>query len=60
MKTSETKKFAKIFCLLCLIFDLKKYFHFYNEGFFNSQAVGLGLKIPCLKATVRTVAHPLM
>jgi hypothetical protein len=46
MKTSATKKFVKIF--LRGIFDFLKnillkpsrtYFHFYNKGFLNSQAV---------------------
>jgi hypothetical protein len=55
MKTSETKKFVKIFCGAFLIKKknilLKPYFYFYKRGFLNSQAVritvNLGVKSRC-------------
>jgi hypothetical protein len=45
MKTSETKKFVKIFCEAFLIFKkycvstIQDYFHFYKRDFLNTQAV---------------------
>jgi hypothetical protein len=49
MKTSETKKFVKIFCEAFLITKnillqpSRTYFHFYKKDFLNSQAGGIGL-----------------
>jgi hypothetical protein len=60
MKTSETKKFVKIFCEAffivknILLQPSRTYFHFYKKCFLNSQAVRIrvnyyAVKNACLK-----------
>jgi hypothetical protein len=55
MKTSETKKFVKIFCEAFLI--LRKYFHFYKKGFLNSQAGRIRVKTNCLNIFLISCVH---
>jgi hypothetical protein len=52
MKTSETKKFVKIFCEAfwilkknILLQPSRNSFHFYKKGFLNSQAVRIRIKV---------------
>jgi hypothetical protein len=52
MKTSETKKFVKIFCEAFLNFKklfasrgTRTYFLFYKNGFLNSKAVRIRVKM---------------
>jgi hypothetical protein len=57
MKTSETKKFFKIFCEVFLILKNtllmppRTYFYFYKKGFLNSQVVRIRVKVKkkCIK-----------
>jgi hypothetical protein len=57
MKTSETKKFVKIFGEAFLIYKknsastIQDYFHFYKKGFLNTQAVRVRVKQKHTKGT---------
>jgi hypothetical protein len=56
MKTSETKKFVKIFCEAFLIkkkyfASTKTYFHVYKQGFLYSQAVRIRVNGKNVKGT---------
>jgi hypothetical protein len=59
MKTSETKKFVKIFCETFLIFKKpsRTYFHFYKKGFLNSQAVRIRVKLKSKGINCSDVPH---
>jgi hypothetical protein len=64
MKTSETKKFVKIFCedfwflKNILLQPSRTYFHFYKIGFLNSQAVRIRVKAyTSILSTVQNVNH---